>query len=154
AIVERAGDKRYGAVRLETNAAHLLVGRRCHLQVAADRYAAQLAAFAAVALALGKALPVGEVERMAEYRGEVSRIVDLSGGCRIRDFRGLDEVTAAQLDAVDAHFARRSIDQALHEIIGLRAAGAPVGADIGRVGEHALSRDLDQRRAIDADHVL
>jgi len=46
------------------------------------------------------------------------------------------------------------VDQALHEIVALGAAGAPIGADIGSISEHALGRNSISGVAIDADHVL
>ena len=63
-------------------------------------------------------------------------------------------VAAAQFDAVDAHFARGGLDQALHVVVALRASGAAIGADRGGVGEHAPGRAFHQRRAVDADDVL
>ena len=154
AIVERAGDERHRAVGLEANAAHLLVGRRRHLQIAADRDAAQLAALLAVALAACKALPISEFKRVSEYAREIAGIVGLVGSRGVWDFPRLDEIAAAQFEPIDAHFPRRRVDQALHEIVALGAAGAPIGADIGSISEHALGRNFDQRRAIDADHVF
>ena len=62
-------------------------------------------------------------------------------------------VLAAQLDAVDAGFGRRGIDQPLHIVIGLGAAGAAIGADRRRVGEGAFGRDLDQRGPVNAEGV-
>ena len=44
AVIERAGDDGDGAVGLETDAAHLLVGGRGDFEIAADADAAQLAA--------------------------------------------------------------------------------------------------------------
>ena len=58
-------------------------------------------------------------------------------------------VAPAQLDMVDAHLARRGVDQALHEVVRFGPPGAAIGADRRRVREHHLGRDLDQRRAVD-----
>ena len=59
----------------------------------------------------------------------------------------------AHLDLVDAHLARRRVDQALHEVVGLGPPGAAIGADRRGVGEGDLGRDLDQRRAVDGGEV-
>ena len=45
AVVERAGDDRHPAVRLEADAAHLRIRRRGHLEIAGKPAAAQLAAW-------------------------------------------------------------------------------------------------------------
>ena len=67
---------------------------------------------------------------------------------------GLDVVAPAQLDPVDPHLGRGGVDQPLHVVVALRPPGAAIGADRGRVGEHAVRGHLDQRRRVDADHVL
>ena len=63
-------------------------------------------------------------------------------------------VAPAQFQPVDLHLGRGGVDQPLHVVVALRPAGAAIGGDMRGVGEHAFGRDLDQRRAIDALHVL
>src|SRR5229473_1028342 len=149
-----AASSTWEAASLPCSTTLLIASTIAMLLDAAERDPAQLAALAAVALAPRKALPIGEFERVAEYGREIAGIVGLVGSRGVWDFPRLDEVAAAQFEPIDAHFPRRRVDQALHEIVALGAAGAPIGADIGSVREHALGRNFDQRRAIDADHVL
>ena len=154
AVIERPGDEGHGAVRLEADAAHFLVGRRGDFEIAADRDAAQPAAFLALPPSPGKTFPVGKVERVLEHRREIAGVVGLVGCRRERNFSRPDVVAPAQFQPIDTGFARRGVDQPLHEIIAFGTPGAAIGADIAGVGEGALRRDLDQRRAIDADHVF
>ena len=107
----------------------------------------------ALALALVEALPVGDFERLLEDRREIAAVVGGAGGGLAGNFALADLVAAAQLDAVDAGLGRGVVDQPLHEIIALGPAGAAVGADEGRVGEHALGGHFHQRRAVEADDV-
>ena len=86
AEIERAGDDRHRAVRLEANAAELLRLRRGHFQEAADADAAQLAALLALALALGKALVVGELERALEHGWEVAAVIEVVAAASCREF--------------------------------------------------------------------
>ena len=58
------------------------------------------------------------------------------------------------VDPVDAHLGRRGVDQPLHEVVAFGPAGAAIGGDVRGVGEDAFRRDLDQRRAVHALHVL
>ena len=135
------------------DAAHLLVGRRGHFEIAADADAAQLAALLALALALVEALPVGGVQRLLQDRREVAAVVGRAGRGLPGDFALADLVLAAQLDAVEAGLGRGVVDQPLHEVVALGPAGAAIGADEGGVGEHALGRHFHQRRAVEADDV-
>ena len=154
AVIERPRDDRDRAVALEADAAHLLLRRRRHLEVVPDTAATQLAARAALRLALLEALPVRSGQRLLEERGEITAVI---GGLRRRfegDLAGLDVVALAELDAVDAELGGGSLHQPLHEIIALGPAGAAIGRDRSGVGEDALGRDLDERSAIDAHHVL
>ncbi len=154
AVVERAGDHRQRAVRLEADAAHFLRRRRRHFEIAADAAAAQLAVRAALLLTLRKALPIGERQRLVEHGREFAAVIAHARrrlvGHRVR----ADVVAPPKLDTVDAHLGGGGVDEAFHVIIALRAARAAIGAGRGRVGEHALGRDLEQRRVIDAHHIL
>jgi hypothetical protein len=71
-----------------------------------------------------------------------------------RDRRGVgkgvvgDEVAPAELCRFDLHLARRTIDEALHDVAGLRAPGAAIGVDRRRVGEDSLDLDMDRGRRV------
>src|SRR5262249_605989 len=148
AIVERAGEDRHRAVRFEANPAHLLVGRGRHLEIAADADAAQLAALPALAPARRKSLPVPALQPLFHDSGEIAAVIGRARRRLVRQLARPDLVATAELDAVDAGLGRRHVDDALHEIIAFGPAGAAIGADEGGVGQHALDRGLDQRRAI------
>ncbi len=105
-------------------------------------------------LRLRKAFPIRELERVLEDGREVAAVIGLLGRRGVGDLLRLELVAPAQLQPVDPHLAGGVVDQPLHEVVALGPAGAAVGGHEARVGEHALGRDLDQRRAVDADHVL
>src|SRR5262245_37666551 len=102
AVVERAGDNSDGAVGLEMDAAHLLVGGRGDLEIAADANAAQLAVALAFASPLVEALPVGGFERFLEDGREVPAVIGRAGGGLVWDLLGTDLVAPPQFDPVDA----------------------------------------------------
>ena len=153
AVIERAGGQKHGAVRFEIDLAEFGEAGR-HFEITADRDAAQLAALARLALALGEAGVVGQFQRLVEHGGEVAGIVGHAVGGGERNLRRLDQVAAAQGQAVDAHLGGGAIQQALHEVIGFGAACAAIGAHERGVGHHALDVHFDQRRAIDTGDVL
>ncbi len=107
----------------------------------------------ALGLASREARDVGGADRLVEERGEFAAVVGRARCGLVRHLPRPDVVALAQLDLVDAHLARRGVDQALHEVIGLGPAGAAIGADWRGVGEGYLGRDLDQRRAVDGGEV-
>ena len=103
AVVERAGDQRHTAILVERDLAELLAWRRGHLEIGADRDAAQFSALAALLLAFGEAGIVGSRQRVRHHGREVAAVI-LHARRRIeRHLRALDEILLAQLDAVDAH---------------------------------------------------
>ncbi len=65
-----------------------------------------------------------------------------------------DEIAAAELDLVDAEIARRHVEQALAEEIGLEAARPAIGADRRLVGEQERNVEIDIGNAIGARHEL
>src|SRR5689334_270860 len=75
AVVERAADERNAAVLVEGDLGELLVRRRGHLEIGADRDAAQLAVALALALALRKAGIVGKLQRVVHDAGEIAGVV-------------------------------------------------------------------------------
>ena len=62
------------------------------------------------------------------------------------------DVLAPQLQRIDAELARSEIDAALDQVIRLGLAGAAIGVDRRRVGEHAAGLEGDQRNVVDAAH--
>src|SRR5438128_11576379 len=75
AIIERAGDDCHYAVRLEADAAHLAARRPGQFEIVADAAPAQLAARPGFGLARGKAVPIGERQRLVEEAGEVAAVI-------------------------------------------------------------------------------
>ena len=154
AVVERAGDQPHRAVVLEHDLAEFDAGRRGDFEIGADRDAAQLAALAALLLAFGEIGVIGDLERLVEHALEIAAVIGDAGGGRERHLRRLDEIALAQRQPVDAHLVGGAIDQPLHEVVGLGASGAAIGAHQRGVGQHGLDVDGHQRRAIDAGEVL
>ena len=108
----------------------------------------------ALGLALVEALPVGRLQCLVEHGGELAGIVVHGRRRLVGHLFGRDVVAPAQLDLVDAHLARRRVDQALHVVVALGAAGAAIGADRRGVGEHHLGVHLHRGRGVDVDDVL
>ncbi len=154
AEIHGAGQQRDAAVGLEDDAAHLLGGRGGDLEEIADAEPAQLAALAAFALAPRKALEVGGLDRLPQYARKIAAVIGHAGGGFVGDMAPLDLVAPAQLQPVDVELGGGGVDQPLHVVVAFRPAGAPIGRHVAGIGEHALGRDLDQRRAIDVLHVL
>ena len=65
-----------------------------------------------------------------------------------------DEIAAAELDLVDAEIARRHVEQALAEKIGLETARPAIGADRRLVGEQERNVEIDIGNAIRPRHEL
>ncbi len=134
--------------------AHLLVGRRCHLEVVADADAAALAPAAALGAAGGEPIPIRSSQCVFQQGREIAAVVHHRGRRAIRHLLRPDVVAAAQLHPVDPHLTRGRVDQTLHVVVALWPPRAAVGAHRRGVGEHALADHLHQRGAVDADHVL
>ncbi len=86
--------------------------------------------------------------------GEIAAVIGGGGRRSEGDLLRRHVVAPAQLDAVDAHLGGGGLHQPLHEVVALGPAGAAIGADGRGIGENALARELDERRPIDAHHVL
>ena len=126
-----------------------LPARGGDFEIAADAEAAQLAVLLAVALALLEAVIVGQLQRLLEHAEEIAAVVGHAGGGVEREIALADHVALAQFDAVDAELDCREIERALDIVIALGAAGAAIGRHMRGVGEHALGRHFDERRAVD-----
>ncbi len=139
AVVERAAQHGDGAVGLEAHAAIFLGRRSGDLEVGADAAAAQLVLRAALGLALVEALPVGGCQRLVEHGGELAGIVVHGRRRLVGHLRGRDSgCGGAARPCRCPSRARARVDQALHVIVALGAAGAAIGADRRGVGEHHL----------------
>src|SRR5687767_6594896 len=97
---------------------------------------------------LYKTIVANELDRLFQRRLIVSRVIDQRLEVLEDDFvvvgeiAGADEVSAPDLDAIDAHFARRDVEQALddeHPVLTPRAAhrcdDGLVGEDGGELGK-------------------
>ena len=153
AVVESADQLRHRAVGLEMDAAVFLALRRGHFEETADADAAQAPALAALAPALGKALVVGELQRLLEHGGKIAAVIGRAGGGFVGQVARPDLVAPAQFDAVDADLGGGDVDHPFHVIVALRPPGAAIGIEEGGVGEHDAGRDLDQRRAVEAGDI-
>ena len=154
AVIERAGGEFHRAVGLEGDLAEFAARRCGDLEIGADRDAAQLAALAALLLALGEIGVIGNLQRLVEDAGEIAAVIGDAGGGRERQLRRLDEIALAQGQPVDAHLVGGAVDQPLHVVVGLGTAGAAIGAHQRGVGQHRLDVDAEQRRAVDAGEIL
>src|SRR5471032_2219724 len=114
AVVERTREHGDRAVFLETDAAIFLAGRAGDLEILTDATAAQFAQPGALDLAFLKTFPVGDLYRLVENGGELARVVVHSRWRLVRHLLGRDVIAATQLRAIDAYFARGSVDQPLH----------------------------------------
>ena len=137
AEIERAGRQRHGAVGIEFDVGELLRRRRGDFEEIADAEPAQLAALAAFALALGKALAVGKLERLLGQRREIAAVVGAAGCGLVRQVARRDLIALAQRHAIDAHLDGGGVDQPLHVVVAFGPAGAAIGGDVRGVGEHA-----------------
>ena len=73
---------------------------------------------------------------------------------RVRHLRFADEIAPAELDLVDAKIARRHVEQALAEKIGLEPAWPAIGADRRLVGQQERNVEIDIGNAIRPRHEL
>ncbi len=79
AIVQRARDQPDRAVGLEHDLAKFDAGRCGDFEIRADRDAAQLAAFAAFLLALGKTRMIGDLQRLVEDTLKIAAVIGDAG---------------------------------------------------------------------------
>ncbi len=98
AVIEGAGDDRHRAVGLEADAAHLAAGRAGQFEIIADAAAAQPAACPALRLAPGKAVPVGERQRLVQQVGKIAAVIGRAVRALVRHRLRRDVVAPAQFD--------------------------------------------------------
>ena len=118
----------------------------------ADAAAAQLAVLLRLGGALGEAVPVGELEAFVHDLREFAAVVGDAGVVLVRHGARRDEVAPPDLDRIDADHVRGAVEQSLDQIGRFRPAGAAIGLQRRRVGEHGAPggmhrRDVDRRRA-------
>src|SRR6185436_9299298 len=116
------------------------------LDVARVTDAAQFSPLQGLFLAFLKAADVREIERRAQRRLVIARVV----AQRDRRLVGesLDEVAPPDLDRVELELARRGFHQPLDHVGGLGPAGAAVGVDRRGVGECRGDLAVDDRRGV------
>ncbi len=95
-----------------------------------------------------------------ESRGGLDRVIDRVGKTALLDReahracmgKAAKDVLAPQLQRIHPELGGSNIDAALNQIVRLGLAGAAIGIDRRRVGEHAAGLKGDQRDVIDAAH--
>src|SRR5947209_15132575 len=98
AIVERAREDRHRAVLLETDAAHLRHWPGGRLKEAADTEAAQQAFPGACGFASGKAVHIGQRQRVVQHAREIAGIVDNAARRLERNLLRRDLIAPPELD--------------------------------------------------------
>ena len=139
---------RHRAVALE---AHLgaLVGRAARgLEEAGDADAAQPAARLASARRAAK--PACRPRATARSRLSTKPPESIVHAHRRLVREGRDQVLPPELGRIAAERARRGLDAALDDVVGLGLAGAAIGVDRHGVGEGAAHVDRDRRDVVDA----
>ena len=123
------------------------------LDIAAYADAAKPTARLGFSLARSETGVVCHRQRLVQHCGVVAAIVLQRHRRLIRKCVGGDEIAAAQLRTVDAHFARRQIDQPFDYEGRLRPPGTALCIDRGGVGEHAVYRGVNGRcRVLSGQH--
>ena len=134
---QRAGDDRDFAIGVETQF-HALVEDAGIVDVVDDATAAEFADCLACRPARDIAIPVGQVLAFRHRTGVVAGIIGQAGTRLVREGVPSDHIIPAQFGGVYVHLARRLIDEALHDIDSLGAAGAAIGRGWRCVGETRL----------------
>ena len=119
-------------------------------QEGGDAQATPQPARARLRRARGKAVPVGQRQRLLQHPLEAADVVGLAHGVGVGHLLGADEVAPPQGDAVDAGLARRLVHQALDVEDGLGPAGAAVGAGGRLVRQHGAEVKVDHWHVVDA----
>ena len=149
AVRVRAGDDGEHAARIEAQH-HAVVEHRGFFEEIADAAAAQLAVLLQFRRALGKTVPVGELEAFVHHTDEIAAVVGDAGLHLVRHGGRRNEIAPPDLDRIDADDARRAVEQLLDEIGRLRPPGAAIGRQRRGVGEHGLADGVHRRNLIDA----
>ena len=98
--------------------------------------------------------PVHLGQRRVHDLLEVAAVVGLLHRRHVGHGGGGDHVAAAECDAVDAHLARRGIDQPFDDVVALRPPGPAIGVDRDGVGERAEHVGVDGLEVVDAGEDL
>src|SRR6266851_688589 len=133
ALAMRMGtaEDRQGAAWIEAKI-HALVEDAAELDVETDSAAAQLAALFGRLLACRKSFRVAQLDAPVHQAAEFPAVVDPVSGRRIGQLAGRNEIAATDFRRIDSDHVRCVLDQALHEIGGLGAAGTAVGSTLRR----------------------
>jgi hypothetical protein len=116
------------------------------LDEAGEADAAQLAVSGALALALGEALVVGQLQRLVERGDVIARVVAHDDRRLMRE--RADEVLAPERRRIGVQFARRHFHQPLDDIGRLGPSGAAIGVDRRGVGVDGVDLGVDRRNVI------
>src|SRR5665213_1055047 len=130
----RADQHRNAAVAVELDIRRFRSVIAAGFDVRRHADAAQLSGALRCRGAFVETFPVGDLLRMRHNTGEIARVVNLAGRCRVGHRFRLDEVLAPQRVRRDVEIARRRIDQSLDQIGCFRPPRAAVGIDRYRVG--------------------
>ncbi len=165
---DELGKARLVALALRARADHdvdVTVGLHRHLgalardagrgvEIIGDGDAAQLAAGAGVGAARGKAVPVAHAQHPLQGVVIVAAVVDHAEGVGVGKLVAPHEIAAADLDAIEAVLAAGEVDQPLHDVHHLGAAGAAIGPRRRGVAHHRAAAEMRGRDAVDRRHDL
>ena len=116
------------------------------LDIGAEPDAAQLAVARRCRLAFGEARPIRCHQRLFQAAFRIAAVIFHHDRRLVRIRLFGDHVAAADLGVVDSHVACGDVDQPLQHEGRLRPAGAAIGIDRHRVGEHHFHFAIDRRR--------
>ena len=112
--------------------------------------AAAQAAPLAIRTAGGKAVPVGKFKRRVQDPFEIAAVVNIAAACLVRHGNWANEIAPPDRDRINVHFARRLVEEALHDKGGFRLSRTAVGARRAGVGKHAARDRVDVRNVVGA----
>ena len=95
-------------------------------------------------------MPVGLRQGLVHDGFKMSCVVSLSHGVFIGHLFGLNEVSSAQLDAIDARHASGLVHQSLHVEDRLGAASTPISTRGCGIGHHGFELKINQANVINA----
>ncbi len=159
AVRVRAGEYRHRAGRVDAHLARFKksgaraeAARDIRRRDAAGLDIARVAEAPELAAAQGLLAPVLEARDIGELQHRTQRRLVVAGVVAQRHRRLVrklgDEVAPPQLDRIELDLARRRFNEPLDHVGGFGAAGAAIGIDRHRVGEHRRHLAVDRRRLV------
>ena len=146
-VRQGAGDDRQFARGVEAQF-HPLVEDAGIVDIIDDAAAAVFAGGFALRAPRGIAVPIRQSLAFGHRRSIVAGVVDPAGARLVGIGVRADQVLLAQFGRVDAHFTRRLIDEPLHDIDGLGAAGAAIRVGRRGIGKDETARHRDRRYVV------